>query len=683
MLRSDASAAPAQVGPDDTCVSKQFASSPVPSGLDPAKTDCVVVKSVALTSNDNSASEVLPSYTELPTLSGVPTTLKNPENSEEKSTDVSQGNVPVSENEISVTVSSAGTEAVEIAELQPISAQLSVSAPLLETSDPGEKILTIPGIHRNFDRIEAIIASIEETTTAVAQQEPLPSESETESEAEISAADRIAFKIVQRIESAPPSKSFSRKDNIAITALNEFRQALPCPKCNDIHQHNKHSSSQYRGGPLKCNNSHQQLLMALPDTVSKAVIKHYKSVSVHEANNAIAWLSSSKAADKQALLASLKASLSRKMALDTPSSPASTDLPATTSQEAQTSVPAQRPITDIEADFAIVDEFMIAKRRINQLEAEKAQLQLRLEAVQHSLCISLKENGKLKETCEDQGRDLITLRKDLEAAKHALHNLQSTQPTAPPTSQATPTRPAAAPSFATATATAPTQVFQTVNYKRQRDSASTSAPKSAPPPRERKPIDYSIFTAPSTPISRPSKLRFIYFKGLYRAPPSTYRDMFTEIGIESAKIRDILFLAENLVQFLTFDDCVDPIVKALGEKFPSAEYLPDADPCDPLLYVQVGSFSREHLTKAYFEAMEGMTRRFRAEVGQKPGLTRTLHFLEKVLESRNHKYGLEPQAAPKALLMNRFVSPMLTETVTSSPDAEMPAADTGPMEVSL
>ena len=83
MLRSDASAAPAQVGPDDTCVSKQFASSPVPSGLDPAKTDCVVVESVALTSNDNSTSEVFPSVTELPTLSGVPTTLKNPENSEE------------------------------------------------------------------------------------------------------------------------------------------------------------------------------------------------------------------------------------------------------------------------------------------------------------------------------------------------------------------------------------------------------------------------------------------------------------------------------------------------------------------------------------------------------------------------------------------------------------------------
>ena len=49
-----------------------------------------------------------------------------------------------------------------------------------------------------------------------------------------------------------------------------------------------------------------------------------------------------------------------------------------------------------------------------------------------------------------------------------------------------------------------------------------------------------------------SPLKFIYFEGCQRRQPSLYRQIFRDVGLDSKSIRDITFLAEDILQITTY-----------------------------------------------------------------------------------------------------------------------------------
>ena len=170
-------------------------------------------------------------------------------------------------------------------------------------------------------------------------------------------------------------------------------------------------------------------------------------------------------------------------------------------------------------------------------------------------------------------------------------------------------------------------------------------------------VDLSLFTASETDKEKnqeTSKLTVVYFKGLIRRPQSEYRALFDQIGFGGYKARDILFLSNDFLQILTYENCVEDLIEKVRTNFPSAKHVKDADPTDPQNYEEHGNLSKKYLESQYFVTMEGAVQRFRKLAAERPILKRTLHFLEKVVETRNMKYEKSPNK-PKIFLMNSFI----------------------------
>ena len=179
-----------------------------------------------------------------------------------------------------------------------------------------------------------------------------------------------------------------------------------------------------------------------------------------------------------------------------------------------------------------------------------------------------------------------------------------------------------------------------IKIKRSRREVGPSVEMQIKP---RPTVDLALFTANESDknkdkIQETSKLTFVYFKGLIRRPQSEYRALLDQIGFGGYKARDILFLSKDFLQVLTYEDCCAELVEKIKNHFPSAKHVEDADPTDPINYEEHGNLSRKFLEAQYFSTMEGAVHRFKKLAAERPVLTRTLHFLEKVVETKNAKY---------------------------------------------
>lgn len=435
------------------------------------------------------------------------------------------------------------------------------------------------------------------------------------------------------IKSMGPTK-FSKTDNAATKFIAKFKKTLPCPKCQIIHGFTPQGlkNNQYGGtAPQTCRASAQQIVMALPNSLITDIANCHKLSGLKDAEAFNSWIASSKSEKKGTILKALKCQMD-----DQP-----TDLddeaknetnfeknPAFTTDEAAKELANLNIYSDSEFRAAATEEILSMRKRIAQLEEENSHLR--------------KENSVLRRF----GAEPRTILPGTE--KHA--------------------------SFAeVAKAAAPKLSI----LKRPRED--TQVAKAPTSPAKPKPIvNLDIFIAEKgtnagrTNFER-SELCFVYFKGLLRRQQSQYRAMFDQIGFGHYKARDIQFLSRDLVQILTYENCVEELVEKVKTHFPSAAYIKDADPTDPKLYSEHGALSKDYLIAQYYVTMEQAVERFKKLVEKQPVLTRTLHFLEKVVETKNTKYARAP-SRPKIFLMNSFIA-LDSIQACSSPAAAVESTD--------
>lgn len=117
---------------------------------------------------------------------------------------------------------------------------------------------------------------------------------------------------------------------------------------------------------------------------------------------------------------------------------------------------------------------------------------------------------------------------------------------------------------------------------------------------------------------------------------------------------------------MTYENCADELVEKIKLFFPNAKHVADADPTDPKNYEEHGNLSKEFLEAQYYVSMEGAVR-IKKIVAERPILTRTLCFLEKIVKTKNSKYE-KTLAKPKIFLMNSFIAfEKAQDTVENTP----------------
>ena len=193
------------------------------------------------------------------------------------------------------------------------------------------------------------------------------------------------------------------------------------------------------------------------------------------------------------------------------------------------------------------------------------------------------------------------------------------------------------------------------------------APKTAPPT----PIEIISNPGLFAPTQKAaySPLKLIYFEGCQRKNPSLYRTMFTQIGINNRSVRDITFLAQDILQITTYESSIEAITKALENISPTVKLIEDFDPCKGKSYSKYGDFSDELAKASYFAMMEQTATRL-AKISEtiKP-LQRTATFLKKIVESKNTKYE-SPRRVPKCFVLGDFwIQPKAAEEMAEALEA--------------
>jgi hypothetical protein len=468
------------------------------------------------------------------------------------------------------------------------------------------------------------------------------------------------------------SNRFDKTANVIIDFIVHFHKTkLPCPKCGSAHLFVRHGQSDFRR--KNCQASIGQLFLELPLIVIRRLSKLFLD-SAYPAM--IRWLKTYKSANRTQVLeflCSIQAlnfadfdffkplprpmqgivattETNRPPELDssfddflqdglqegmlTAPTPDVSPLPTTTETAMQIVEQAPAPTTTTTQDdfnySALIEELRHYRTRVRELEEDNARLTLELAAAK----------AAAKQQAPPRSPSL------------SFSQIASI----PPLPQ--PNKPASH------SATAPTASAANSNAKRQRAEQQQQ-------PVIRPEVDFRNFI-PSTPKPAPapprvSSMGFVFVKGLSRAPQSHYRALLEQLGFASSKARDILFLCDDFLQILTYDDCKADLAAKLLDKFGDAiQVYDDIDPCDPLYYTVLGSISRETIEASYFAAIEASVRRFRVLVQSNPGLTRTLRFLEKVLLTRNIKY---QQVSPvqKVYFMSKLIQlDALTNSSASS-----------------
>jgi hypothetical protein len=426
--------------------------------------------------------------------------------------------------------------------------------------------------------------------------------------------DTIVADMREFAKAMAPCK-FTKIENAATRLVAKFKKALVCPKCEVLHGHTFQGSpgNQY-GGTVphnKCRSSVPQLLMMLPHEIISLVAKVHKDFSRKDATQFSSWLASSKAIQKDAVLKRLNQELAMEVEV---LSTQDNDIEETEMGEIREQEVEGTSYSDAEFKSTVIAELALLRKMLNALEEENRALRA--------------ENALLK--------------KITPAVKAPVLPSSTTSLDVPASSYAE-----------VAKIHVPRLSFMTKRNRQEVGAApSPNSPKSKPI------IDLSAFSTDTVVPERKdgdSKLVFAYFKGLVRRPQSEYRALFNQIGFGGHKARDIMFLSKDFVQVLTYENCVEELAEKLNKAVPTARLVRDADPTDPSNYEEHGKLSKEFLHAQYFTVMEGSVARMKKLAVERPVLTRTLHFLEKVVSSRNTKYE-KPARKPKVFLMNSFMA---------------------------
>ena len=422
---------------------------------------------------------------------------------------------------------------------------------------------------------------------------------------------------------------FLKNDNAATRLIQKFRKSLVCPKCGSLHGHTSQgtTSNQYGGtAPFKCRSSVPQLLMMLPHEVICAVGKVHREFCIKDSQLFAAWISSSKAEQKDLILKRLK----QEMEIDQFEGPSHEIENLDDSQVFEMSQEEQKykdtnrnsvksadvtNYSDAEFRAVVIEELLSLRKRLSELIDENKALR--------------QENAVLKKYRLNQF--------DISSAK-------------------LPNNSTSLASAVTYSEIAKIHTPRPVTIKRSRREVGPNVESTTKP---RTIVDLTVFTATESDKNQQksqetSKLTFVYFKGLIRRPQSEYRALLDQIGFGGYKARDILFLSKDFLQVLTYENCSAELVEKITKNFPAAKHVEDADPTDPINYEEHGNLSRKFLEAQYFTTMEGAVQRFKKLSAERPVLTRTLHFLEKVVETKNFKYEKAP-SKPKIFLMNNFL----------------------------
>lgn len=461
----------------------------------------------------------------------------------------------------------------------------------------------------------------------------------------------IVMDMKEFIASMKPMK-FTKFDNAATKLISKFRKTLVCPKCGSLHGHTSQgsTSNQYGGtAPFKCRSSVPQLLMLLPHDVISAVGKVHREFCIKDAQLFAAWMSSSKAEQKESILKRLR----QDMDIDKLEEP---------------TVEEEEGITEINDIDMSQDEIKLEQLKIEDSVKIPNAADVHTYSDAEFRAVVMEELMNLRKRLGEVLDENKALRQENAVLKKYRPN-PIELPSSKLPSRTTKLEPVAK-TYSDITATPPVRQFTTVKRSRQ-EVGSTVEPQVKSRPH----VDLSLFTAKESEkekIQETSKLTFVYFKGLIRRPQSEYRALLDQIGFGGYKARDILFLSNDFLQILTYENCVEELIEKITKNIPKARYVKDADPTDPKNYEEHGNLSQKFLETQYFVTMEGSVQRFKKLATERPILTRTLHFLEKVVATKNVKYETTP-SKPKIFLMNNFmVLQDLQDSIDSSsaPKAE-------------
>ncbi len=478
----------------------------------------------------------------------------------------------------------------------------------------------------------------------------------------------IVMDMKEFIASIKPMK-FTKVDNAATKLISKFRKTLVCPKCGSLHGHTSQgtTSNQYGGtAPFKCRSSVPQLLMMLPHDVISAVGKLHREFCIKDAQLFAAWMSSSKAEQKETILKRLR----QDMDIDKLEEPTIED---------------QESINDF-PDIDMSQE----EKKLEQLKIDDS------AKISNAVDVHTYSDAEFRAVVIEE---LMNLRKKLVEVldenkalrqENAVLKKYRPSPIELPSSKLPNSTTSLEPvtkTYSDITSTPPVRQFTTIKRSRQEVGATVE-----PQVKSRPQVDLSLFTAKEPEkekLQETSKLTFVYFKGLIRRPQSEYRALLDQIGFGGYKARDILFLSNDFLQILTYENCVEELIEKITKNIPKARHVKDADPTDPKNYEEHGNLSQKFLEAQYFVTMEGSVQRFKKLATERPILTRTLHFLEKVVATKNVKYETTP-SKPKIFLMNNFmVLQDLQDSIDSSsaPKAEQVSSametDQIPAEASL
>ncbi|TEB15428.1 hypothetical protein C9890_0606 [Perkinsus sp. BL_2016] len=176
--------------------------------------------------------------------------------------------------------------------------------------------------------------------------------------------------------------------------------------------------------------------------------------------------------------------------------------------------------------------------------------------------------------------------------------------------------------------------------------------------RNMTPIEVISKFQPSQEISskRPtySPLKIVFYEGCHRKNPSLYRRMFKELGIDTRAIRDITFLADELMQLTTYESAVEEITKALKGVNENVRRLESFDPTKAESYSKYGDFNDIDVKKCYFSMMEKNAERIGKAAENVKALRRSANFFNKLVENQTFEYQTQPRK-PKVYFLGSLL----------------------------
>jgi hypothetical protein len=170
------------------------------------------------------------------------------------------------------------------------------------------------------------------------------------------------------------------------------------------------------------------------------------------------------------------------------------------------------------------------------------------------------------------------------------------------------------------------------------------------------PLPQEIIGPATAPQNDFSPLTFVYFKGCHKKNITDYRKLLDSQGFPKHLARDICFLAEDILQIITYQNKEELLIKTLTGVSKAVSHLPNFDPCTGVSYAEYGNFSDAQAKQSFFALMTKNTERITKEADRTPSLKRVSSFLKKVIESGNINY-LPPQRTRRIFCLGDFITP--------------------------